>query len=215
MTSCNSNSLIRYSAVCLLTSRNTTTRSCLFANSLFIISLVALHSWLEPNKTFVSGQRCESSMNRRQRITLTHQPFHNHLKVISGLGQRSQVVQMKRPSMKRGGHFPREAELTVSNKRHDRDEIGSPESISEKGGGGKWRDGKRVKAWQRLAEKDKWDHERGKRDRFECRFMAGREDRDDGRRRGDIIKVENLIHGLLLITRVVITPSLRVNPFLP
>lgn len=51
-------------------------------------------------------------------------------KVISGLGQKSQVVQMKRPLMKGGGHFRGEAQSAVANKKHDRGEIGSPESGS-------------------------------------------------------------------------------------
>lgn len=95
-----------------------------------------------------------SVQHEKHHITLTHHPFHKLPKVISGLGQRSQVVQMKRPSMKREGHS-REAELTGANKRHDQDEIGSPESIPEREGGMKrWVRGCRVKEWQRLAERN-------------------------------------------------------------
>lgn len=102
---------------------------------------------IKEKETIATGQWCQSSMKRQHHITLTHHLFHKLPKVISGLGQRSQVVQMKRPSMKRGGHSG-EAELTGANKRHDQDEIGSPESIPESGG---WVRGTGVKEWQRLA----------------------------------------------------------------
>lgn len=74
--------------------------------------------------------------------------------------------------------FSREAELTVANKRHDRDEIGSPESIPGRGGRG-WRDERGVKAWQRLAESGArrqmrpWKRKRNSCG-YGCRFRASR-----------------------------------------
>lgn len=73
------------------------------------------------------AQRERGGMAPRRTAASHHLP-----KVISGLGPKSQVVQMKRPLMKRGGHFRGEAQSTVANKKHDRRQIGSPES----GGGG-------------------------------------------------------------------------------
>lgn len=69
---------------------------CIMANSIVLIGPVALGLQLEPNKTVATGQRCQSRMEGWHGIRLTHHPFHNHPKVISGLGQRSQVVQMKK-----------------------------------------------------------------------------------------------------------------------
>lgn len=106
----------------------------------FIISLVALHSCLEPNKTIATRQKCQSGRKRRYSITLTHHPFHNHPKVISGLGQRSQVVQMKRASMKRGGHFPEKPNWLLQTRGMTEMKLAHLNPFL--GGRGEWRDEK-------------------------------------------------------------------------
>ena len=63
---------------------------------------------------------------------LTHRRFSPPPKSNFRVGAKEPNVRMKRPLMKRGGHFLGEADSAVANKKHDCGESGSPES----GGGG-------------------------------------------------------------------------------
>lgn len=76
-------------------------------------------------------------------------PYHTNASPLSQPPKSNFRVRAKEPSCpnekaldEERRPFSREAELTVANKRHDRDEIGSPESIPGKeGGNGEMRGG--------------------------------------------------------------------------
>lgn len=69
-------------------------------------------------------------------------PYHTNASFLSQPPKSNFRVRAKEPSCpnekaldEERRPFSQEAELTVANKRHDRDEIGSPESIPGREGG--------------------------------------------------------------------------------
>lgn len=83
-------------------------------------------------------------MKRQRLITLTHRPLSQPPKSNFRVRAKEPSCPNEKALDEERRPFSREAELTVANKRHDRDEIGSPESIP--GREGEWRDERRVKA---------------------------------------------------------------------
>lgn len=192
------------------------------------------HSWFEPNKT--SG--CWSAVSVRHQKTA---PYRTDASPLSQPPKSNFRVRAKEPSCpnekaldEERRPFSREAELTVANKRHDRDEIGSPESIParEEGWGreeaGEMRRGwERDREWQKETREDKWDHERERGTVVGAGAGSGpaernRDDRRAKERKGWYYtgrgwKTElslGVIHGLIL-TVGVIKPSVGVISILP
>lgn len=71
-------------------------------------------------------------------IALTHRRFSQPPKSNFRVGAKKPSCPNEKALDEERGHFHREAELTVANKRHDRHEIGSPES---EGGGARGSEG--------------------------------------------------------------------------
>lgn len=179
--------LLKIYKKCIQALTSSIAANCIWANGIFPISLEAFHVYPQPEWNY-----CHWSVIKRQHhITLTHHPFHNLPKVISGLGHRSQLVQMKRPSMKRGDHFPEKPNWLLQTSGMTKMKLAHLNPLLGGRGNGKMRGGgKHDRDWQRETQEDKWDHEREKRDECGCRcgFRArGKEYRDDRRGRGDII----------------------------
>lgn len=189
---------------------------CIVAYSIVIIGVVDLGLWLEPNKTIATGQHGKMA------------PYHTHASPLSQPPKSNFRVRAKEPSCpnekalnKERRPFSREAELTVANKRHDRDEIGSPESVpGRKGGTERWWGGggerKRDTDWQRETHKDKWDHEKDKGNGCGQVLVQGQQTGIEMKRwyyRGRRWKTElslGVIRGLIL-TAGLKKPSVRVK----